>query len=64
MVSTKKKELIIKFLLETGDWYSYDHAKIPVEKDWNIHQAESKLYGGQQFERLLAEFKAVVERRE
>lgn len=47
---------------ETGDWRDSDFTPIrfdPVE--WKIPHANSKLYGGQQFERLLAEFKAVVE---
>ena len=30
-------------------------------EEWQIPYWESKLYGGQQFERLLAEFKAVAE---
>jgi hypothetical protein len=37
---------------------------VPIRFDpaeWKIPHASSKLYGGQQFERLLAEFKAVVE---
>jgi len=48
---------------ETGEWVSFDHTVISVEKDWNIPQADNRLYGGQQFERLLAEFRAVVEHR-
>lgn len=47
---------------ETGEWRDSDWHQIvfdPIE--WKISHARSKLYGGQQFERLLAEFKAVVD---
>jgi len=47
---------------ETGEWRDASHQPIPVKiEDWKIPHAESKLYGGQQFERLLAEFKSVTE---
>eukprot|EP01114_Cavostelium_apophysatum_P002313 TRINITY_DN1204_c0_g1_i2.p1 TRINITY_DN1204_c0_g1~~TRINITY_DN1204_c0_g1_i2.p1 ORF type:complete len:686 (-),score=244.80 TRINITY_DN1204_c0_g1_i2:48-2105(-) len=47
---------------ETGEWRDVSHAVIEVDPaDYKIPHAGSKLYGGQQFERLLAEFKAVVD---
>jgi hypothetical protein len=47
---------------ETGDWRNVEHTPIRFDpSEWKIPHANSKLYGGQQFERLLAEFKAVVD---
>lgn len=47
---------------ETGEWRDVNHNTIDVKiEDWKIPHANSKLYGGQQFERLLAEFKSVVD---
>lgn len=47
---------------ETGEWRDVSHQEIKVNSDeYKIAHANSKLYGGQQFERLLAEFKAVVD---
>jgi len=45
---------------ETGDWRDADFNKISVDNG-KISHSSSKLYGGQQFERLLAEFKYVVD---
>jgi len=43
-----------------GDWVDLYNRPVKFEADdWGIPYWESKLYGGQQFERLLAEFKAV-----
>ncbi|KAF2077310.1 hypothetical protein CYY_001376 [Polysphondylium violaceum] len=47
---------------ETGEWYDGNHRPIYFdERTWNVQYHDSKLYGGQQFERLLSEFKAVTE---
>lgn len=47
---------------ETGEWRDVSHNTIKVDPtEYKIPHANSKLYGGQQFERLLAEFKAVVD---
>jgi len=47
---------------ETGDWVDADFVPIRFDpNEWKIPHASSKLYGGQQFERLLSEFRAVVE---
>jgi hypothetical protein len=62
MVRNFESNLKLTNFKETGDWRDADFQPIrfdPVE--WKIPHANSKLYGGQQFERLLAEFKAVVE---
>jgi len=49
---------------ETGDWRDSDFNPIKFDpKEWKIPHPTSKLYGGQQFERLLAEFKSVAEHR-
>eukprot|EP01116_Phalansterium_solitarium_P012696 TRINITY_DN2920_c0_g3_i1.p1 TRINITY_DN2920_c0_g3~~TRINITY_DN2920_c0_g3_i1.p1 ORF type:complete len:831 (+),score=329.51 TRINITY_DN2920_c0_g3_i1:129-2621(+) len=43
-----------------GDWVDLYNRVIPVEPvAWKIPYWDNKLYGGQQFERLLAEFNAV-----
>jgi len=43
-----------------GEWMDSHNRIIRVEpEDWGIPYWDSRLYGGQQFERLLAEFKAV-----
>jgi hypothetical protein len=48
--------------LGDGDWVDSHNKLIKVEsEDWGIPYWESRLYGGQQFERLLAEFKAVAD---
>ncbi|EGG23135.1 hypothetical protein DFA_05265 [Cavenderia fasciculata] len=48
---------------ETGEWHDHNHRPIHFDaKTWNVPFHESKVYGGQQFERLLAEFKSVCER--
>jgi len=47
---------------DAGDWHDADHK--PIQYDpaaWGIPYWDSKLYGGQQFERLLAEFKSVCD---
>jgi len=47
---------------ETGDWVDSSHKIIPVNPQaWGIPNCDTKLYGRQQFERLLYEFKAVIE---
>jgi len=46
---------------ETGEWRDSARNAIKFEGDSKIPHAQSKLYGGQQFERLLAEFKSVVD---
>jgi len=47
---------------ETGDWKNFEATPIKFDPiQWKIPHATSKLYGGQQFERLLAEFKVVTE---
>lgn len=43
---------------------SYNHTILFDAEKWNIPYWKSKVYGGQQFERLLAEFKAVCDRAE
>ncbi|PRP78525.1 hypothetical protein PROFUN_13582 [Planoprotostelium fungivorum] len=51
-----------KFSLGDGDWL--DHSNRPIRFDpasYNILYWDNKLYGGQQFERLLSEFKGVAE---
>jgi hypothetical protein len=46
-----------------GDWMDLYHRPIQVEpEEWKISYWDNKLYGGQQFERLLAEYRAVVDR--
>jgi len=50
---------------ETGDWLNREWTRIQFDpEEWKIPHASSKLYGGQQLERLLAEFKAVVDHTE
>jgi len=47
---------------ETGEWVDGNLKPIYFdERSWNVQYHDSKLYGGQQFERLLSEFKAVTE---
>jgi len=47
---------------EAGEWYDNNGEPIQVNyRDWNIPYAETRIYGGQQFERLLAEFRAVAD---
>jgi len=47
---------------ETGEWRDVSHNEIKFNpEDYKIPHSNSKLYGGQQFERLLAEFRAVVD---
>lgn len=47
---------------ETGDWINFEYNPIKFDpSEWKIPHYNSKLYGGQQFERLLAEFKIVAE---
>eukprot|EP01105_Mastigella_eilhardi_P025672 TRINITY_DN7055_c0_g1_i1.p1 TRINITY_DN7055_c0_g1~~TRINITY_DN7055_c0_g1_i1.p1 ORF type:complete len:701 (+),score=219.25 TRINITY_DN7055_c0_g1_i1:46-2103(+) len=48
---------------DAGEWRDADSKEIlfdPVA--WNIPSSNSRLYGGQEMERLLAEFKTIVER--
>eukprot|EP01111_Echinosteliopsis_oligospora_P000111 TRINITY_DN1010_c1_g1_i3.p1 TRINITY_DN1010_c1_g1~~TRINITY_DN1010_c1_g1_i3.p1 ORF type:complete len:918 (-),score=330.40 TRINITY_DN1010_c1_g1_i3:58-2811(-) len=43
-----------------GDWYGANNRPIKFDPaTWGVLYWDSKLYGGQQFERLLSEFKAV-----
>lgn len=42
-----------------GDWYSYQHSLVDYDET-EVPQADKKLYGGQQFERVLAEFGVVA----
>ncbi|GAM21039.1 hypothetical protein SAMD00019534_042140 [Acytostelium subglobosum LB1] len=47
---------------ETGEWVDHNHRAILFDaKTMNVPFHESKVYGGQQFERLLSEFKAISE---
>jgi len=47
---------------DIGQWKNSDWQEVRFDpSEWKIPHYNSKLYGGQQFERLLAEFKAVVE---
>eukprot|EP01133_Synstelium_polycarpum_P002498 gene2498-2844_t len=47
---------------ETGEWIGADHRAITLDPATiKVPFHESKVYGGQQFERLLAEFRAVTE---
>eukprot|EP01112_Ceratiomyxa_fruticulosa_P015981 TRINITY_DN4787_c0_g1_i1.p1 TRINITY_DN4787_c0_g1~~TRINITY_DN4787_c0_g1_i1.p1 ORF type:complete len:740 (-),score=173.13 TRINITY_DN4787_c0_g1_i1:40-2259(-) len=47
---------------DAGEWYDGSHRMIKFDpQSWGIPNFDSKLYGGQQFERLLAEFKLVAE---
>jgi hypothetical protein len=51
------------FVAAAGSWYLEHGNPIPVDYDsWNIPEHDKKLYGGEQFERLLAEFKIVAAR--
>lgn len=43
-----------------GEWYDINGEAID-SAPWNIPYTETRIYGGQQFERLLAEFRAVAE---
>lgn len=46
-----------------GDWVDLYNQPTRFEpEEWKIPYWDNKLYGGQQFERLLAEFKAVAGR--
>jgi len=50
---------------EAGMWVNANFEPIrPRVKKWGIQYHKSKLYGGQQFERLLSEFQAVMEHTE
>ena len=42
-----------------GEWHTHQRAPIEFDSE-SVPQADVKLYGGQQFERLLAEFKLVA----
>lgn len=42
------------------DWRNADFKTISVDKKWSVNGADAKLYGGQQFERLLSEFRALI----
>jgi len=47
-----------------GDWYAPNGRPIrfdPSDDDWAVPYWNNRLYGGQQFERLLAEFRAVAD---
>jgi len=45
-----------------GEWFDSNYQEIKVEaQTWKIPYFDSRLYGGQQFERLMAEFKSVVD---
>jgi len=45
-----------------GEWVDSHNKVIKFDpEEWGINYWESKLYGGQQFERLLAEFKSVAD---
>jgi len=44
---------------DTGEWLDNEYRQIPFDAS-SLPYSESKLYGGQQFERLLTEFKAVA----
>eukprot|EP00026_Physarum_polycephalum_P007579 Phypoly_transcript_07642.p1 GENE.Phypoly_transcript_07642~~Phypoly_transcript_07642.p1 ORF type:complete len:510 (+),score=138.30 Phypoly_transcript_07642:54-1532(+) len=45
-----------------GDWLDANNRPIKVQaSEWGVPYWDAKLYGGQQFERLLSEFKAVCE---
>ncbi|EGC39597.1 hypothetical protein DICPUDRAFT_93566 [Dictyostelium purpureum] len=48
---------------ETGDWYDHNGRQIILndEKSASVPFSDNKLYGGQQFERLLSEFKCITE---
>ena len=46
---------------ESGSWADVDYKSIKMDPEWNIPYAENKLYGKQQFERLLSQFHAVAE---
>ncbi|KAL6056546.1 Dynamin like protein [Balamuthia mandrillaris] len=46
-------------LEESGPWMDQMARTIELEPDWNIPYTENKLYGKQQFERLLSQFRAV-----
>eukprot|EP01097_Dermamoeba_algensis_P004231 TRINITY_DN2796_c0_g1_i1.p1 TRINITY_DN2796_c0_g1~~TRINITY_DN2796_c0_g1_i1.p1 ORF type:complete len:386 (-),score=134.94 TRINITY_DN2796_c0_g1_i1:91-1248(-) len=47
---------------ETGPWLDSNNRPLKNLKDLQVPYAESKLYGSQQFERLLLEFKAICEK--
>lgn len=47
--------------LSQGDWLDAKKNSIKVKRKWPLPYLDLKLYGGQQFERLLTEFKMVVE---
>lgn len=45
-----------------GEWFDSNYQEIKVDAPaWKIPYHDSRLYGGQQFERLMSEFKAVVD---
>jgi hypothetical protein len=44
-----------------GEWMDAKKNLIKVRRKWPLPYLDIKLYGGQQFERLLSEFKMVVE---
>lgn len=47
---------------DAGEWLDSQHRSILFEPAaWHIPYWDSKLYGGQQFERLLSEFKSVAD---
>merc|ERR1711974_235651 len=45
---------------DAGQWVDGTFSVINVKRKWKIPNAETKLYGGQQFGRLLAEFREVM----
>ena len=59
----KSNQRLINQKKEIGEWMDSMYRPIyiePDEEDWNIPYADNKLYGKQQFERLLLQFKAVA----
>lgn len=44
-----------------GGLWQAGSIQVRVENDWNIPHWNTRLYGGQQFQRLLSEFRSVVE---
>lgn len=58
---TKKKPQLFFSKIGDGDWVDLYNRVIRFEpEEWNIPYWDNKLYGGQQFERLLSEYSAVA----
>lgn len=53
-------QTLVEEKMFAGEWYDIN-GEVIDSTQWNIPYTDTRIYGGQQFERLLAEFRAVAE---